>query len=138
MIWEVYMKPKKFLQCVLSGFAIAGSMTICSLNVLGSEIESNAQVSFQMPDYIPVKQQLTDQIDLSQATLVNAPVSNGEYDRQFGYVSNRKGVIPVITRLPSVGVTHIQSLSYILCSALIIIMVTISEKMRKEKGKNYD
>ena len=132
------MKPKKFLQCVLSGFAIAGSMTICSLNVLGSEIESNAQVSFQMPDYIPVKQQLTDQIDLSQATLVNAPVSNGEYDRQFGYVSNRKGVIPVITRLPSVAVTHRQSLSYILCSVIIITMVIISENKRTEKGKNRE
>ncbi|MBS1008500.1 hypothetical protein [Leuconostoc suionicum] len=74
----------------------------------------------------------------NQGTLVNAPVASGKYDRQFGYFSTRKEVIQVTTRLPSVGVTYMQSLLYILCSVIIITMIIISEKMRIEKGKNYD
>jgi len=42
-------------------------------------------------------------------------------------------VIPVTTRLPSVGVTYIQSLSYILCSVIIVTMIIISENKRTEK-----
>ncbi len=135
---RVYMKLKKILLCVLSSYVIASSMTVCSANVLGSEIESHAQISFQMPDYIPVEQQPTNKMKSNQGTLVNAPVASSKYDRQFGYVSTRKEVIPVITRLPSVAVTHRQSLSYILCSVIIITMVIISENKRTEKGKNYD
>lgn len=135
---RVYMKLKKILLCVLSSYVIASSMTVCSANVLGSAIESHAQISFQMPEYIPVEQQSTNKMKSNQGTLVNAPVASGKYDRQFGYVSTRKEVIPVITRLPSVAVTHRQSLSYILCSVIIITMVIISENKRTEKGKNYD
>ncbi|WP_273727316.1 hypothetical protein [Leuconostoc mesenteroides] len=54
------MKLKKILLCVLSSYVIASSMTVCSANVLGSAIESHAQISFQMPDYIPAEQQPTN------------------------------------------------------------------------------
>lgn len=135
---RVYMKLKKVLLCVLSSYVIASSMTVCSANVLGSAIESHAQISFQMPDYIPVEQQPTNQMSTAKGTLVNAPMAHGKYDRQFGYVSTRKEVTPVTTRLPSVGVTHRQSLSYILCSVIIVTMIIISEDKRTEKGKNYD
>lgn len=135
---RVYMKQKKILLCVLSSYVIASSMTVCSANVLGSAIESHAQISFQMPDYIPVEQQPTNQMSTAKGTLVNAPMAHGKFGRQFGYVSTRKEVIPVITRLPSVAVTHRQSLSYILCSVIIITMVIISENKRTEKRKNYD
>ncbi len=57
---RVYMKLKKILLCVLSSYVIASSMTVCSANVLGSAIESHAQISFQMPDYIPAEQQPTN------------------------------------------------------------------------------
>lgn len=69
----------------------------------------------------------------NQGTLVNAPVASGKYDRQFCYDSTRKEVAPVTTRLPSVGVTYRQSLSYILCSVIIVTMIIISENKRTEK-----
>ncbi|MGB4825299.1 MAG: hypothetical protein WBP82_10410, partial [Leuconostoc mesenteroides] len=75
----------------------------------------------------------TNGIESTQGILVNAPVSNGKFDRQFGYVSTRKEVTPVTTRLSSVGVTHRQSLSYILCSVIIVTMIIISENKRTEK-----
>ncbi|WP_273716103.1 hypothetical protein [Leuconostoc mesenteroides] len=127
------MKQKGVLLCVLSGCMLVGSMAIYSLQVSASKIESHAQISFQMPEYIPVEQQQTNGIESTQGILVNAPVSNGKYDRQFGYVSTRKEVTPVTTRLSSVGVTHRQSLSYILCSVIIVTMIIISENKRTEK-----
>ncbi|MFT9123677.1 MAG: hypothetical protein ABF445_08100 [Leuconostoc mesenteroides] len=127
------MKLKKILLCVLSSYVIVSSMIVCSANVLGSEIESHAQISFQMPEYIPVEQQSINKMKSNRGMLVNAPVASGKYDRQFGYVSTRKEVTPVTTRLPSVGVTHRQSLSYILCSVIIVTMIIISENKRTEK-----
>lgn len=138
MMEEVYMTTKRILLFILSGYALFTAMTICSSNVLGSDIESYGQISFQMPEYIPIEQQSINNIETERMVLINGPIASGKYDRQFGYVSNRKEVIPAITQLPSVGVTYMQSLLYILCSVIIITMIIISEKMRKEKGKNYD
>ncbi|MBU7546166.1 MAG: hypothetical protein LKJ07_05545 [Leuconostoc mesenteroides] len=127
------MKPNKILLCILAGCALISVMTVFPSNVLSSEIDSQAQISFQMPEYIPVEQQSINKMKSNQGTLVNAPVASGKYDRQFGYFSTRKEVIPVTTRLPSVGVTYIQSLSYILCSVIIVTMIIISENKRTEK-----
>lgn len=128
--WD--MLRKNSLLYVSLGCVLVNAMTFSS-NVLGSEIESNAQVSFQMPDCIPIQQQQINKIEQGQGFLVNAPVANGEYDRQFGYVSTRKEVMPALTRLPSVGITHTQSLSYILCSAIIItMMITLENRKREE------
>ena len=133
MIKEVHMKQKRVPVWILSACTFVSALSITASTVLGSEIESHAQISFQMPEYIPVEQQSTNKMKSNQGTLVNAPVANGKYDRQFGYVSTRKEVTPVTTRLPSVGVTHRQSLSYILCSVIIVTMIIISENKRTEK-----
>ena len=89
------MKPNKILLCILAGCALISVMTVFPSNVLSSEIDSQAQISFQMPEYIPVEQQSINKMKSNQGTLVNAPVASGKYDRQFGYFSTRKEVIPL-------------------------------------------
>lgn len=120
---------------MLSCSVIISSLMTLTADALGSEVDTHAQISFQKPAYIPVDQQSTtnnQSVTQSDGMFLNAPVANGEYDRQFGYVSTRKEEIAVIPRLPSVGVTHIQSVSYIIYSAISIIIV-IAAKKRIEK-----
>lgn len=130
------MKQKRIILILSCSVIISILMTLTS-DALGSEVDTHAQISFQKPAYIPVDQQPTTNkqgITQSEGILLNAPVANGEYDRQFGYVPTRKEEITVIPRLPSVGVTYIQSVSYIVFSAVSIIIV-ISAKKRIEKRK---
>lgn len=56
MIKEVHMKQKRVPVWILLACTFVSALSITASTVLGSEIESHAQISFQMPEYIPVEQ----------------------------------------------------------------------------------
>jgi hypothetical protein len=132
MIREIEMtKLKQVVIMLLLNLMIVSGLSYASISASASQINTEAEVTFNNSNVIPVENKSFD--GQSQVMLVNGPVTGGKYNREFGDPLLGKEVIIPVTQLPSVGIEQKQVELYILGSLIIILMITI----KKRKGNKY-